>query len=112
MLTKLFVKTILYRIYSIGIAYLAFWMLFGDPRIATWYALTVELIKVLQYYCFEVIWHRIPVSWFKAGIGKSGVILEPVVIHNTVPDESIMCMQSCYGIEPNDGLPLTKQSSK
>ena len=112
MLTKLFAKTILYRIYSIGIAFLVFWMLFGDYRTATGYALTLELIKVLQYYCFEVIWHRIPVSWFKADIGKSGVIPEPVVIHNTVPNESTMCVQSCYGIEPNDGLPLTKQSSK
>lgn len=107
MLTKLFVKSILYRIYSIGIAFLIFWMLFGDIRTATGYTLTLELVKVLQYYCFEVIWHRIPVSWSKVDIGKSGVILKPLVIHNTAPNESIMRVQSCYGIEPNGGLPLT-----
>ena len=49
MLTKLVIKSVLYRIYSIGIAFLFFWILIGEIRTATGYTLVLELIKVVQY---------------------------------------------------------------
>ena len=62
----------LYRIYSIGIAFLFFWILFGEIRTATGYTLVLELIKVVQYYCFEMMWREIPASWFKAAVVETG----------------------------------------
>jgi len=63
---RIFVKSVFYRIYSIVIAFLFFWILFGELRTATGYTLALEFIKVIQYYCFEMIWLRIPASWLKA----------------------------------------------
>ena len=90
MLTKLVIKSVLYRIYSIGIAFLFFWILIGEIRTATGYTLVLELIKVVQYYCFEMMWREIPASWFKADIGKSGVTLKPVIEHDAVPNRHII----------------------
>ena len=90
MLTKLVIKSVLYRIYSIGIAFLFFWILFGEIRTATGYTLVLELIKVVQYYCIEMMWREIPASWFKADIGKSGVTLKPVIEHDAVPNRHII----------------------
>ena len=90
MLTKLVIKSVLYRIYSIGIAFLFFWILFGEIRTAAGYTLVLELIKVVQYYCFEMMWREIPASWFKADIGKSGVTLKPVIEHDAVPNRHII----------------------
>ena len=89
MLTKLVIKSVLYRIYSIGIAFLFFWILIGEIRTATGYTLVLELIKVVQYYCFEMMWLEIPASWFKADIGKSGVTLKPVIEHDAVSNRHI-----------------------
>ena len=58
MWTKLLVKTVLYRVYSMGIAFLFFWFLLGEIKLASGYTIFLELIKVLQYYCFEVFWQR------------------------------------------------------
>jgi len=90
MMNNLILKSVLYRIYSIGIAFLFFWILFGEIRTATGYTLALELIKVVQYYCFEMMWRKIPASWFKADIGKSGVTLEPVIEHDAVPNRQII----------------------
>ncbi len=58
MRANLLVKSMLYRVYSIGIAFLFFWFVFGEIEVATGYTIILEMIKVLQYYCFEVFWRR------------------------------------------------------
>ena len=58
MTNNVLVKSLLYRIYSIGIAFLFFWLLLGEMMTATWYTAILESIKVLQYFCFEVVWQR------------------------------------------------------
>jgi uncharacterized membrane protein len=90
MMNNLILKSVLYRIYSIGIAFLFFWILFGEIRTATGYTLVLELIKVVQYCCFEMMWREIPASWFKADVEKSGVTLKPVIEHDTVPNRHII----------------------
>ncbi len=59
MRANLLFKSVLYRVYSMGIAFLFFWFVFGEVRIATGYTLILELIKIIQYYCFELFWR-----WF------------------------------------------------
>jgi len=58
MINSLLVKSLLYRIYSIGIAFIFFFLVFGEMVIATGYTIFLESVKVVQYFFFEVIWHR------------------------------------------------------
>jgi len=58
MRVQLLIKSVCYRLYSIGIALVFFWFLFGEIVAATQYTIILELIKVLQYFCFELFWQR------------------------------------------------------
>jgi len=56
---KILIKTIIYRIYSIVIAYLVFYLLTGKIMKATKFTIILELTKLCQYYLFEKLWKKI-----------------------------------------------------
>ena len=88
--TKIFVKSVLYRIYSIVIAFLFFWVLFGEIKTATGYTLTLELIKVIQYCCFEMIWHQVPAPWLKVTIVKGRKLFKSLTKVGATPNKSLI----------------------
>ena len=53
---NLVLKSIIYRSYSIVIAFMVFYIMTGEVKIASGFTLTIEAVKVVQYYLFEVIW--------------------------------------------------------
>jgi len=56
---KILIKTIIYRVYSIVIAYFVFYLLTGEIMKATKFTIILELTKLSQYYLFEKLWKRI-----------------------------------------------------
>ncbi len=50
------VKTIVYRFYSFSILFGLMWILTDNPFYAITGSLTVETLKLAQYYLFEYIW--------------------------------------------------------
>ena len=55
---NLVLKSIIYRSYSIVIAFVVFYIMTGEAKIASGFTITIELVKVVQYYLFEVMWKR------------------------------------------------------
>ncbi|MBI3019528.1 MAG: DUF2061 domain-containing protein [Deltaproteobacteria bacterium] len=55
---KLIMKTIIYRFYSVVIAFFVFYALTGKLKLASEFTVTVELIKIVQYYVFELFWKK------------------------------------------------------
>jgi len=49
-------KSIVYRVYSIAIMGLFFFAITGSVREMTFFTLSVEAVKTVQYYAFEVLW--------------------------------------------------------
>ena len=49
-------KTILYRIYSVIIAFGVSYLLTGDIPMASKITIILEFVKLCQYYLFEKIW--------------------------------------------------------
>lgn len=52
-------KAIWYRIYSIIIMAAVFYLITGSIIKMTALTALVETVKALQYYFFEIIWHRV-----------------------------------------------------
>ncbi len=52
-------KSVLYRGYSIFIAFVFFYLITGEFALSGKYTGMLELIKLVQYFIFEKIWKKI-----------------------------------------------------
>lgn len=52
-------KTIVYRVYSISLGFILFYLITGEMVKATKLAVTIELFKLVQYYIFEKFWNKL-----------------------------------------------------
>lgn len=51
-------KSVIYRIYSLIIMGVFFYLITGSVKEMTLFTLAVETVKTIQYYVFEVLWGR------------------------------------------------------
>jgi uncharacterized membrane protein len=54
-----FKKALIYRIYSLIIVYVIFYLLTRKITKAAEFTLIIEIVKLLQYYIFEKIWSKL-----------------------------------------------------
>lgn len=52
-------KTITYRLFSLAVIFVLFYVILADSKGALINSLWVEIVKIIQYYVFERIWARI-----------------------------------------------------
>ena len=82
------IKSIIYRLYSFLVTFIISYLLTGNIKLSIMLGLVENLVKILTYYWFDIVWYRITkkkyrnsILWFTglSGSGKTTIAEEVLV---------------------------------
>lgn len=95
---KLFLKSLIYRIYSSILAFIIAYIFTKDIKLSAYIGLAENIIKIITYYWFDVIWEKYFIKKYKpsvvwlTGLSGAGKTTIAKILFNKLKQEGVSTM--------------------